>query len=344
MDNLIKIESTQPNDVLTITWSVSNVCNFKCRYCWPGAHDGDHPAPKDLDLVIKNMDHMLTQYKEKLGKSRVRIILAGGEPTLWRGLERVIKELKDRHEIYATIVSNGSRTLRWWKEYGHLFDNVQISHHIAEADLAHTIKVADTIYEAGSKMTVRIMMDAAHWDQGLKDLEYMKAHSKHKWFIDVAEVIEDYLPVKSIPILQEGGRVYTPDQRKYLQKQRRRIPNVWWIIKNFKLFLEGKLQTYESTATYDSGKRIKAEPNYYTNRHLNNFLGWSCDIGLETVFINWNGDVKGSCGQILFGLDKHPNILEDEFTATFNPEFKPSICEWANCFCGPEIHASKFKI
>jgi MoaA/NifB/PqqE/SkfB family radical SAM enzyme len=343
MTQLISIKTTQPNDEMNITWAPTNVCNFECRYCWPDANSGTHPPTKDLETVVKNMDHILTVYRDRLGKTKLRINFAGGEPTIWPGLETVIERLSEKHSIYWGIVTNGSRTIRWWNDFGHLFDNIQISYHIAQADLEHTIAVADMLYEKGIKVTVRIMMDSANWDRGIAALNHMKTKSKHKWFIDVAEVLEDHIPEKVIPIYQDG-RVYSQGQRKFLKNQHKRIPSIFWILKNIKLLLTGKIKLYESIAYFDNGSQIKAVPNFYTNQHLNDFRGWSCNIGLERFYISWDGSIKGSCGQRLFGLDKDLNILDKDFIDTFNTPLIPSICTIPKCYCGPEMHVTKHKL
>lgn len=337
MSKLIRIQTTQPDDEINITWAPTNLCNFECRYCWPGANSGTHLPTKNIELAIKNVDHILSVYEERLGKKKFKINFAGGEPTLWNGLETVIQELDKNHDIYWGIITNGSRTIRWWKEYGHLFDSVQISHHVKQAKIDHTIEVADILFEKNVKITVRLMMDPSCWDECIDSLEYMKKNSKHPWFIDVAEVIEDHLPETSIPIYSDG-RMYSIEQRKFLKKQNKRIPNLLWFIKNFKLLTSKKIRITESIAYYQDGSKEKARANYYMNRKLNYFEGWNCNIGLERFYIDVDGTIKGSCGQKLF--DNY-NILDQDFIEKFNPDLKPTICQIKNCYCGPEMHITK---
>jgi wyosine [tRNA(Phe)-imidazoG37] synthetase (radical SAM superfamily) len=340
----IKIVSTQPDNVLEIRWCPNNVCNFDCRYCFPGSHDGDYKSPKDIDLIIKNFNHFLKQYKEKLGKTKVHLKIAGGEPTLWKDLAIFIHGIKKENDVYLTLISNGSRTLRWWKEYGHLIDNVTLSYHIAEGDRDHHIAVADTMFELGKKTTALVLMDPYNWEQGVEDIEYMRANSKHKWFIQAAEVIEpEHMSLNSIKIISAEERRYTPEQKQYMKKGLKRIPGVLWFIKNFKL-LASEMRIFESKATLSNGKKMNARPQAYINNNWNNFKGWSCDLGLEAVYIHWDGSIAGSCQQKLYGLDYSFNILDKDFVEQFNPEFKPVICGINNCFCQPETQISKFKL
>ena len=324
---------------------VNNVCNFNCRYCWPDSHEGTFPSPKDIDQVINNFDHMLTYYKEKLGKDRVHLKLGGGEPTLWKDLSYFIQELKKKHNIYFTIISNGSRTLRWWKEYGYLIDNATLSYHVAEGDPDHMIAVADTLYELGKKTSVKILMDPYRWDECVSVLEYMKKTSKHKWFLTATEVVEpEHVATNVIQIVDADKKHYTHEQRNYFKNSLKRIPGLVWIMKNIKLIIDGDLKLFESTATFNDGSVIKAKPETYISNGWNNFKGWSCNIGIESVYIHWDGDVVGACQQTLYGLTYRPNILSKDFIQSFSPNLTPVICKQHNCFCGTETHVSKFRL
>jgi len=340
----IKIVSTQDSDYLEVRWNPNNVCNFSCRYCFPGSNEGDHKSPKDLDLIINNFNHFLKQYREKLGKTKVHLKIAGGEPTLWKDLAVFIDRIKQQNDVYITLISNGSRTLRWWKQYGHLIDNVTLSYHVAQANLEHHIEVADTMFELGKKTTVMVLMDPDHWDKAVSDIEYMKCYSRHKWFIQTAEVIEpDHMSLNKIKIITGQERRYDQEQKSYMKWGLKRLPGLVWFIKNWKIFVNN-IKIWESKATLEDGKTINARPQTYINNNWNNFKGWQCNLGIEGVYIHWDGTIIGSCWQKLYGLDYSFNILSEDFVEKFDPEFKPVICGINNCFCQPETHISKFKL
>jgi MoaA/NifB/PqqE/SkfB family radical SAM enzyme len=341
----IKIVSTQKPNILAIRWNPNNVCNYKCEYCWPDNNSGDYLSPKDLGLIVKNFNHFIEQYKTKLGKTKIHLSLAGGEPTLWKDLAQFIEAIKRENDIYFSLISNGSRTLRWWKEYGHLIDNAHLSYHISQADPDHMIAVADTLYEYNKKVTVKVLMDRNHWQSGLDVIEYMKKNSKHKWFIITCEVIEpEVARIGNIKVVNAEDIQLTKEQKRFLKNPLHRIPNPLWIWRNRKLIFEGQMRLYESVATLDNGKTLNAKSNTYINNNWTDFEGWSCDIGLDNVYISWTGEIQGSCQQTLFGLDYSYNILDQDFVNKFDPEFKPAICSIKNCLCSCETHQSKFKL
>ena len=341
----IKIVSTQKPNILAIRWNPNNVCNYKCEYCWPDNNSGDYLSPKDLGLIVKNFNHFIEQYKTKLGKTKIHLSLAGGEPTLWKDLAQFIEAIKKENDIYFSLISNGSRTLRWWREYGHLIDNAHLSYHISQADPDHMIAVADTLFEYNKKVTVKVLMDRKHWQEGLDVIVYMKKNSKHKWFIITCEVIEpEVAKIGNIKVVNADDIQITPEQKRFLKNPLKRIPNPLWFWKNRKLIFEGQIRLYESIATLDNGKTVRAKSNTYINNNWTNFEGWSCDIGLDNVYISWTGEIQGSCQQTIYGLDYSFNILDEDFVEKFNPEFKSSICSIKNCLCSCETQQSKVKL
>jgi len=341
----IKIVSTQRENLLDIRWTPNNVCNFKCRYCFPNSNTGEYTSPKDLDLIVNNFNFLLKEYKEKLGKTRTHLKIAGGEPTLWKDLDVFIERIKKENEVYVSLITNGSRTLRWWKEHGHMFDNVHLTHHVAQGKLDHTIAVADTMYDFGKKITVKVLMDLECWDECVAAVEYLKTNSRNRFLIMVGEVIEpEVSDLAGIRVVNAEDLKYTQDQKKYLSKGLRRIPGPWWFWKNRHLITSGEIRLYESVATLEDGTTIKAKSETYINKNWNNFKGWSCNIGIEGIFIDWKGDIKGSCNEHLFGLDYDYNILDSDFSKKFNLNPVPAICTKYNCLCTPETHISKVKL
>lgn len=341
----IKIVSTQDPKTLIIRWDPNNICNYKCNYCWPDSNAGTYHSLSDIDLIIKNFNHFIKQYKENLGKDKIQIKMGGGEPTLWKDLDIFIREIKRTNDVYFTLISNGSRTIRWWKEHGHLIDDAHLSYHIDQADVDHMISVADILFEYNKKVTVKILLNKQNWDKGLEVLNYMKQHSKHQWFIQVVEIVEhEVLKLGNIKIVNADDVTLNQDQKKFLKNSLKRIPNLLWWWKNKNLLLNGQTRFYESVVHLDNDKKIKATAQTYINNNWNNFEGWKCNIGLDDVYIDWAGDIKGACQQTIYSLDYSFNILDKNFIETFKPKFESSICSKKNCFCVPENHISKFKL
>lgn len=322
---ITEIKNTQLDDLLDIRWAVSNVCNYKCEYCFPGSNEGTYRFPSNVNQLIQNFNNIFNYYKTQLGKKRFHLRLLGGEPTLWPELDTFIKRIKSQHDVYVSVITNGSRTLRWWQENGDLIDNVSISYHKRFADLGHVINVADTVYMFDKKITVHVLMDPANWQSCVEDIEKMKQLSRHPWIIQTKKIIPTarYIPV------------YNNDQNNFMKIGIKRLPSVLWFVKQFKLILDKTIRLYESVYIKNNKTHKARSETYVVNDDIH-FKGYECNMGIESIYIDWDGEIKSSCGQKLF--DGRYNIFNN---LNFNPVVAPIICEQESCFCPTETHVSK---
>lgn len=319
---IVSVENNTPNDLLRVEIELGNVCNFKCWYCFPGANEGDI-KPAEFDLLKKNLSHLLDHYI-KNGKSKFDIFFSGGEPTLWTKLGDLCEYLKGNYNVLISMSSNGSRTLRWWEKYGKHFDKVVLSCHYEYVDVDHYIKVADCLYEQRVIVSSIVLMDPNHWSECESIAKKLKT-SKHRWNISLQEIISNNI-------------VYTNSQKQSLLKNNYRWPNPFWFLKNHKHVVP-KVKVVD-----EKGNKRKVNKSQLVLERLNNFKGWECNIGVESISIQRDGRIAGGCGEFLYGLDFHFNINDPEFRTNFNPDIKPALCTKTGCWCVPETNLTKQKI
>jgi len=334
MLKIVRIESNKPRELLDIGWDPTNYCNFNCSYCFPGCNTGTEKFEGEIDILVKNFQHLFDYYKIHLGKTKINLSVSGGEPTLWKDLDKFIVSIKEKNHVYFSLISNGSRSIRWWKENANMIDNAHLSHHLEQGNVEHITSVADILHDAGSKVTVKVLMDIRYWKKGLTDINYMKKNSRNKWFITVSPVIDNS---------ENSVQKYDDNQQKYLNREIKRIPSIFWFWKNRKLF-KTSMRLFDSRIFFENGKTINGTNSVYLNRGLNFFKGWSCSIGLDRIFIDWTGELKGSCGTRLYNLPYHYNIKDPNFKKIFKPIMDQTICTKDECWCSPEIHLTKINL
>ena len=322
---ITQIVSTQHKDLLDIRWALSNVCNYKCAYCFPGSNEGNNPFPKNTDLLIKNFINIFDFYKAQ-GRTRFHLELLGGEPTMWSDLQYFIEQIKQHHDVYITLITNASRTLRWWQEYGTLIDNVGISLH-EQSDVQHVIDVADTVYAYNKKITVRVLMDPNRWDSCVDNIEFMKTHSKHPWIIQCKEITPtaNFTPV------------YTNEQREFFKTELKRIPDAAWFMRQRKLIRQGFIKPYDSYYYDTQGGKHNATADHLLSEGQIHFKGYMCNMGVESIYINYDGRIMSSCGQTLF--NDQFNIFDGELN--FSHDNQPVKCTIDSCLCPFETNVSK---
>lgn len=319
---LIEIKQKWPSDLLLINYAIHNVCNYKCWYCFPGSNEGTYRWP-EYDLVVDNIIHLLKYYQKNAGKNRFQFDILGGEPTLWPKLGKFVQQLKKDFgdNISIGITTNGSRSFNWWYNNLHYFDKVLISVHPSDADPAHISKIADLIYENKKIVDVTVLMDPQKWDHCKKIIELLKK-SKYRWSIQTSQVMHELVD-------------YNNDQKKYLKNYLKRIPNLFWFYKNSTHY------NYSTKLFFNNGKIKKVRKNFLLINKLNSFKNWDCNIGVDNITVHFTGEISGSCGEKLYGLDYKFNLYDKEFKSIFNPVIRPTICNQLNCHCQHEYNTSK---
>ena len=114
----IKLEHAEIKnaDVFVVNWCLGNSCNFECSYGPSGLHDGSKywPAPE----TIKNF---ILRVKESHPTKTLYFEFTGGEVTLYKHFIDICKFCAEQN-VKVGLISNGSRTLRWWEENKQYFE------------------------------------------------------------------------------------------------------------------------------------------------------------------------------------------------------------------------------
>jgi organic radical activating enzyme len=319
---MIKIVSnTFPPELLRIEFMLGNICNYRCSYCFPGSNEGDLPWAEP-EIVIKHFDHLLRHYINH-GKIKFNLYLVGGETTLWRGMEEFCTHIKKNFDISIEVSTNATRSVRWWRENGSVFDHVGISVHSEEANPDHIIQVADTLFELGVFVNADVLMAPDNFDKCKENLEKLKS-SKHPW------------PIIAKGVYYNGSHRYDDTQLEFLEQPFKRIPPMDWYHQTHK-----KIPT-QTVLKYQDGKTETLEGDgYLIANDLNRFYGWQCNLGVDTIKIFADGKITGNCQQVLYGLKEHYSLYDPNFVEVFAPEIKPVMCSKLICPCAKETITHK---
>lgn len=326
MKKLIEIKNANIRKLL-INYDLGNTCNYKCWYCFPGANTGTVKWP-DLEVVKRNTVALINYYLDNNLVDEVSIGLLGGEPTLWKELGEFAKYVKENSRCKLYLITNGSRTIRWWEEYAKYFDSINISVHHEKVNLDHIEELADVLYKQNLCFLTDVIMDHKEWDKCIAIVDRLVA-TKTKFM------------VLAKPIHINGETFYTPEQQEYLQVHLKRKPALKTVLKYWSTF--NNIPTM--TAIFDNGEVVKTKnEHYFIVNTLHGFQGWQCNLGINYLFINRQGELSGTCRQLLYGMDTYYNINDPDFEQTFKPIIQPVICEQRLCRCAGETAISKKKI
>jgi len=91
--------------------------------------------------------------------------------------------------------------------------------------------------------------------------------------------------------------------------------------------------TVQGNCVIDDSKIIHA--NDVIKLHLNKYKGWTCNAGIESLMINWDGDVHRATCRVGGSLG---NIYEGNFVAPS----EPVTCDRNFCTCAADIPLTKY--
>ena len=319
---------------LSLQYAFTNVCNYSCNYCWPHAHSGTSRWP-DYDKVCKSFDHIISVYKNDIGKKTIRLHIQGGEPTLWPKLGEFAKFIYETHGCRVTMSTNGSRTLRWWEEYSDYFDDIMISVHHEFCDVEHVKAVADLIYKKNNTMvSAAVMMDPKAWDKCKDIIDSLIAHPV-PWLVKSWMLVDEHENIVK--------DLYSKENFEYLKNKIKRKPPIEYIDR-MKSLGTIQLDYTDAYIHFEDGSVTKFKAFDVLSNQMNHFFGWNCNLVQDRLVVQDNGDINGSCGQRnLFDIGTL-NIFDDDFIKQFTKDIiKPVKCQQLVCGCNSDIKLTKYK-
>ena len=124
--SLIRHSNPEHANVVLVDWMLGNSCNFACSYCPSSLHDGSVRWQRP-EAVKAFYDKLHAHYVAGLGR-RVWLQFTGGEPTLYPGLMGILAAAHERG-FAVSLISNGSRTLRFWERVADRLCAVILTYH-----------------------------------------------------------------------------------------------------------------------------------------------------------------------------------------------------------------------
>ncbi len=302
--DIIEIRSPDPR-VFQLTWCINNICTNHCRYC-PG-------------LLHRGANHHYDwQHAERFAREimqlqpRIQLSIAGGEPTVSPWLKDLINLFLAQGHLVG-LTSNGVRQGHYWDDCRP--DYVCLSYHAAFEDLSWVGRALDT-QQRIPHTTARIMMDPDRWQQCVTVYNLLMTTDLG---VEAVKIVNWY-----------GGSTpvnYTAEQLAWLASAEEKLPNAVKIPK----------QEYRATAVDLAGNSaVVTGPwaNQLITQDQHHFTGWQCDIGLDSLFVHFDGSYRrGNCaeggyiGRIQDTLLKWPTT--------------PVICHLPSCNCTTDILTAK---
>lgn len=306
-----------------VTWMLHNVCNYNCSFCDPTFKNGN-TRWLSLDDNKMIVDKLIVAAQGL----PVWIQFTGGEPTLYPEFIELVRYIKSRG-CYVALLSNGSRTVRWWKELqeSNLVDNLLLTFHPDQgAKAEHHAEVLNLFLKDPTTTTC--------WITSTKDSiqDSINAH-RHLVINTGSEILLKVMDLKGYDIKD----FMTRSQELYIKYFKNAIGKLSAKKAPSNIPPEYVISSNVVNVELSDGeiKRMSTQQVIREKYHL--YKGWECYIGKHQTYVDRNKMHRGSC---FFNTDQYIDLLTEpaEFLST------PVICTMNECLCGADIVAPKSKL
>lgn len=323
MEYPVKIQKTKDSVDLSIVWSIHNFCNFNCSYC-PDYNSNGSEKWLNLEKAKEIVNLIHDHYFTNLGYRKILFSFTGGEPLYFKGFDELISLIIEKG-MSAGITSNGSGSVKIWERIASKLDFISISYHPEFVNDQSLIKLICLFHDNPNIVipTIRLMAPAQEntYNKAIKFKETLiKQFKNHSYeFVKIqndfgADITPSHYTEEQEDFLAKNGYTETVGDRS--------------IAKFGQSFLEHDV-------IYNTKRKERLRANDLVNKNQINFNNWTCHAGLESLYIDYNGDVFAAGCKIKGALMN----LQDLSNVNFPQE--PINCHFKKCICQADIMISK---
>jgi hypothetical protein len=293
---MYKVSPRDPNQTnfIKIEWNLGKRCNYDCSYCPSIIHDNSSPHTS-IETLKATVDKIASLSKP------VRLSFTGGEPCVHPKFRELINYCKEMGVAWISVTTNGTLPYEFYASLP--IDQYVISLHL-EYDWD---RVLDTIIKVASQTNKKLVV------------QVMALHTK---MADVKLAV-GILKNEFIPFAVRRIR-WTEGDHDLFNDMKYELDDLKWI--------------KDQTATAGENTLVDDKDLYHANDviklHLNQYKGWMCNAGIESLMINWDGDVHRATCRVGGSLG---NIYLGSFTVPVSP----IICDRNFCTCAADIPLTK---
>ena len=295
---MYKVTSRWPHQgSIKIEWNLGKRCNYDCSYCPASIHDNSSPHT-DIEILKATVDKLMT-----LGKP-IRLSFTGGEPTVHPKFRELIQYCNHVGVSWISVTTNGTLPYQFYA--GVDIDQLVFSIHL-EYDWKRVFNTVESIVDLTK----------------IKVIAQIMAHHDH---MDAVLQLRAKCLLAGIPSTVRRIR-WTEGDHDLFDDMRYNLNDLEW--------LKEQDATVQSNCVIDDTQLIHA--NDVIKLHLNKYKGWTCNAGIESLMINWDGDVHRATCRV-------GGSLGNIYSGTFSVQVDPVICDRNYCTCAADIPLTKTKL
>jgi organic radical activating enzyme len=326
------------SDEFNIGVTVSNSCNFSCKYCSSFLNNGSTPHVP-VNRYLEFFTNLFVDNPEIFDYQKRFLSISGGEPSLYNGIDELI-EFFYKKTFNITLNSNGSAPLHFWEKNIPFLNTTHISFHPRFCKISRIEDIIKIAINKNKRIIVSIMMDPEYWDRAIESSEHFKKYNIDLVYAGIISKLQspNFQKNEDDPVDGNYTSLYTDEQLDFVRKN-----NYLYRDKNINTDYDPSVVNHDTTITYDDGSQVPFEHQKVVAQNLNMFWGYKCSAGKSNIVVNWNADVRGAhCGKF-FG--RHfGNLIKDE-NLRIKLLKEDRICKnKKKCKCAVDMRIPKNKI
>lgn len=278
-----------------IEWNLGKRCNYDCSYCPSEIHDNTSPHT-NIEILKVAVDQLAALNKP------VRLSFTGGEPCVHPQFDELVRYAKYKGITWISVTTNGTRPYEY---YASLPVNQYVFSIHFEYDWHRVTS------------TLRKLRDQTN----LKLIGQIMAHHDH---MPMVKLVRQVLHNDDIATTVRRIR-WTNGDHDLFDDLRYHPDDLDWI--------KEQDATMEGNCVIDNEKTIHS--NDVIKLHLNQYKDWTCHAGLESLMVNWDGEVHRATCRV-------GGSLGNIYNGTFTVPTEPIICTRNYCTCSSDIPITKY--
>lgn len=322
--NIYPIKLVRPSkerNTKIVEWRLSNICNYDCSFC-PSEFKNGTTRYLDYQSYVNSIDNLIS-----ITDKKVWFQFTGGEPTLYPRLIDLLAYIKQRGG-YTSIISNGSRTLRWWKDLydSKSLDLLMLTYHPEQTDDVDHIIQINNLFQSDKTLSLISVTTQSTPHLFQKSIDALSTLKQN------ADSIIELKLINQIGEMQ----AYSPEQLEIIQKNLNTQTELFSKNKDSrKDFIRNIPWYYASTMMlHYSDNTVKEEQiKDLIAKKLNKFRNWQCDIGKDLLQIETNLVYRAVCRQ--------NGIMADLNNESVSWAKDSVVCQKDFCMCGLDLQEPK---
>lgn len=230
----------------------------------------------------------------------VRISFTGGEPCVHPEIDELLQYAAER-VYWINITTNASRKSSWYAKQ-------PVNHYVFSLHF-------------DNKTVERMIGNITHFKM-LSDIPcHVNVMAHHDYMDQVKEATKQF-DQNSIPYVVR--RIRWTEKHDWFDDLKYKHSDLQWIL--------ASEATAKANVLIDHKKEMHA--NDVIKQHLNRFHGWQCNAGIESLMINWDGEVHRATCRV-------GGSLGNIYQGTFMPPADAITCTRQWCTCAADIPLTK---